>query len=272
MDRYMTGRDYDLITRNLPERLYSKTKGLWHIPFRDDYQQWVPQQYNIISDLEFLFPDCPDSTLPHIFDPFLKAYTESMILKRLSPRTCDIYLESFKRFLSQHAGSDINALSYRDLLNYLKVQAVQLHPTTLKQTIAALKFYYERTLGRDKMFFALAKHRKVKLSILHLPFCDLKELIVGIDSPGDKLLLFLVYHANIKLSDICTLPKDAAQVFNGQHHMPGNNEEAINYFKALVEECHKQYHLNTFLIENNGQAHSVATLKCKLYKILAPIT
>lgn len=374
IDRYIQGSDYDIITRNLPERLFSKTKGLWHIPFRHDYQQWVPRQYSIISDLEFVFPECPDNApppvaqmesergepsviikidtdkrrfyvdhgvnpvlfsalnhlkkgmwlskqknwvfvgknelymqivdliktvgfniekkyvsrpqstdskpintkarpqpikLPQTFHPILKAYSESLILKRMSPRTCEIYLENFKRFLSHHLDSDINALTYRDLLHYLKAQATKWHPTTLKQTIAAIKFYYERTLGRDKMFFALKEHKKVELSILHLPFYDLKELVDGIDSPGDRLLLFLVYHANIKLSEICTLPKDAADIFEKQFRMPGNNGLAINYFQTLVNHCHEQYHLNTYLVENNGEAHTVSSLKGKIYRILA---
>jgi site-specific recombinase XerD len=372
-DWYAKGSEYDLITRGLPGRLFSKTKGLWHIPFRHDYEQWVPQQYSLLSDLEIVFPDNPiikaprpekeepvnkkpsvlvkidkdkrrfyvdhgynpelfstfnqlkegtwltkqknwvftgkneiytqimkliktkgfnvekkfvsqphtnDITppqsqkqppikLPASFQPILKAYSETLILKRMSPRTCDIYLESFKRFLSHHLNSDINALSYRDLLNYLKVQAAQLHPTALKQTIASIKFYYERTLGRDKMFFALSEHKKVVLSILNLSFFDIKELINGIDSPGDKLLLFLVYHANIQLSEICKLPKDAFDIFDHKFCMPGNNAQANDYFKVLVEDCHKQYHLNTYLIENKGQAHTLSTLKGKIYRILA---
>jgi site-specific recombinase XerD len=372
-DWYAKGSEYDLITRGLPGRLFSKTKGLWHIPFRHDYQQWVPQQYRLLSDLEIVFPYNPiikaprpeikepankkpsvlvkidkdkrrfyvdhgynpelfstfnqmkegmwlskqknwvftgknelftqimeliktkgfnvekkyvsqppanDITppqsqkqppikLPASFQPILKAYSETLILKRMSPRTCDIYLESFKRFLSHHLNSDINALSYRDLLDYLKVQAAQLHPTALKQTIASIKFYYERTLGRDKMFFALAENRKVTLSILHLAFDELKKLINGIDSPGDKLLLFLVYHANIKLSEICKLPKDAHDIFENQFHMLGTDVDAVDYFKALVEECHKQYHLSSHLIENQNKPHSTITLKGKLYRILA---
>lgn len=207
--------------------------------------------------------------LPQSLQPFLKAYSESLTLKRMSPRTCDIYTECFKRFLSHHLSADINALSYHELLYYLKAQAAKMHPTALKQTIAAIKFYYERTLGRDKMFFALAERKKVALSILHLPFIDMKVLINGIESPGDKLLLFLVYHANINLSQICTLPKEAYNIFEHQFCMPGRNVAAIEYFQALVTECHKQYHLNTYLIENNGQAHTLTTLKGKIYRVLA---
>jgi site-specific recombinase XerD len=384
MDMYIPGSDYDLITRNLPERLYSQTRQLWHIPYRKDYQRWVPEQYRFISDLEFVFPDGTELTavmppvmpaqpvsetravaeypsfsvllkidtfkrrfyvdhgynpelfttfnkmkegmwlskqknwvftgknelykqvveiikakgfniektfvtrpssdhrthpkadkqqpllqLPPGFQPLLERYSETLLLKRMSPRTCEIYMECFKRFLSQHPDSDINALSYHELLHYLKAQAVKMHPTTLKQTIAAIKFYYERTLGRDKMFFSLSNSKKVPLSILHLPFYNLKELMGSIDSPGDRLLLFLVYHANIRLSEICSLPKMAHDIFSSQYRMPGNDEEAINYFKALVDECHQKYHLTTHLVENNGKDHTVATLKGKLYRILA---
>lgn len=209
-----------------------------------------------------------DLDFSHKIYPILEAFTESMILKRLSPGTRKIYLQGFKRFLSHHTDSDINTLRYRELLRYVKAQAVIMHPTKLKQTISALKFYYERTLGRDKMSFALAKDKKASLFTLYLPFNDLKELINGIDSPGDKLLLFLVYHANFRLSDICRLPKEAKGIFEHLFHMPGNDERAIQYFQGLVAECNKQYNQNTYLFENNGHAHNTSTLKGKLFRIL----
>jgi hypothetical protein len=198
----------------------------------------------------------------------LKAFTASMILKGLSQATRKIYLEGLKRFLSHHADSDINTLRYRDLLRYVKAQAVIMHPTKLKQTISAIKFYYEHTLGRDKMLFARAKNKKASLFILYLPLYDLKELIDPIDSPGDKLLLFLVYHANFRLSDICRLPKEAKGIFEHHFHMPGNDERAIQYFQELVAECNTQYNQTTYLFENKGHAYHTSTLKNKLFRIL----
>jgi hypothetical protein len=191
-----------------------------------------------------------------------------MILKGLSQATRKIYLEGFKIFLSHHADSDINTLRYRELLHYVKAQAVIMHPTKLKQTISAIKFYYEHTLGRDKMFFALEKNRKASLSTLYLPFYDLKELIDGIDSPGDKLLLYLVYHANFRLSDICRLPKEAKGIFEHHFHMPGNHRQSIQYFQNLVAECNRQYNQTTYLFENKGHAYHTSTLKNKLFRIL----
>ncbi|WP_162198196.1 tyrosine-type recombinase/integrase [Geofilum rubicundum] len=201
--------------------------------------------------------------------PIFEAFTESMILKRLSPVTRKIYLQGFKRFLSHHTGSDINKLCYGELLIFVKEQALLMHPTKLKQTISAIKFYYERTRGGDKMFFPLAKDKRASLFTLYLPFYDLKELLNGIDSPGDKLLLFLVYHANFKLRDICRLPKEVDGIFEHQFRLPGNDERAKQYFQELVSECNNQYRLNTYLIENKGQAHSLSTLKRKVFRVLS---
>jgi integrase len=210
-----------------------------------------------------------DPYLNHSHRHILEAFTESMILKRLSPGTRIIYLQGFKRFLSYHSDSDINKLCYGELLIFVKEQALIMHPTKLKQTISAIKYYYERTRGRDKMFFPLAKDKRTSLFTLYLPFYDLKELLNGIDSPGDKLLLFLVYHANLKLRDICRLPKEVYGIFEHQFRLPGNDEQAKQYFQELVSECNKQYRLNTYLIENKGQAHSLSTLKRKVFRILS---
>lgn len=209
------------------------------------------------------------SEIPQKFHPHLQAYIESMILRRLLPGTRDIYLKCFKKFLAHHLQADINALSHRMLLNYFKAQSVKRTPAGLKQSMSAIKFYYEHTLGRHKMCFALAKDKKPSLFTLFLPFYDLRDLIHPIDSPGDKLLLFLVYHANIPLSKICKLPKDAYDIFQNQLCMSGNDEPAIQYFQGLVSECKEQYRQNTYLIENKGRAHSLSTLKRKIFRILA---
>ncbi|WP_162198179.1 phage integrase N-terminal SAM-like domain-containing protein [Geofilum rubicundum] len=198
----------------------------------------------------------------------LKAFTKSMGMKGLSRATQNIYLKAFKGFLSHHFDSDINTLRYRELLRYVKAQGMIMHPTRLKQTVSAIKFYYERTLGREKMFFALAKNKEASLFTLYLPFYDLEKRVHGIDSPGDKLLLFLVYHANFKLSDICRLRKEAKDMFEHHFRMPGNDERAIQYFRRLVTECNKQYRQTTYLFENNGHAYNTSTLKSKLFRIL----
>lgn len=364
----LKGSKVDKVTRLLPNRQYSVTKKLWHIPYREDYKTWATSQFGNITEVAIIFPEkdiipkSPDFSLPkkkqivkikldkanrrfyvehgyspelfkaiesqkkgiwlkkqhnwvfrgtndlfikitglisqkgfewvtisvnppeesrprpdlpaspmlpdHLI-PIINTYTITLRIKRLSPNTQAIYTHWFKIFLNDHNESDIDNLSYYQLFSYIKQKSTELNETSLRHIIAAIKFYYERTLGREKMFFKLSDKYQVNKSTLYLPFDEISEIEKGIDSPGDRLLLFLVYHANVPLKEICSLPKDAETLFSETLKMPGNNQAAINYFVDLVAECKLRYNQNKYLVENHGKQHTIATLKGKLYKILS---
>ncbi len=208
------------------------------------------------------------TSLPENLNSAFEAYSQTLILKRLSPHTQVIYKGFFKQFLLANSHEDIEKIGYNDLYQYVKKQSLVLSETSLHQTVAAIKFYYERTLGRDKMFFYLSDKKAINRSTLFLPFHDIFEICRGIDSPGDRLLLFLVYHANIGLSTICKLPVNSEDMFTSDYRIAGDETMAIEYFKTLVTECRNKYQLSEFLIEDKGKAHTVQTISGKLFRIL----
>jgi site-specific recombinase XerD len=134
--------------------------------------------------------------------------------------------------------------------------------------MAAIKFYYERVLGRNKMFFNLDNSGKLELSPLYLNFNEIKEVCSGIQSASDKLLLFLVYHANVGITEISKLPVDNEGYFK-HNTLPGRNEQALRWYLELLES-HKRRTLNShYLFESQGKAFAPHKLKYKLYRIMS---
>ncbi len=207
-------------------------------------------------------------SIPGKFNKIFNAYKETLILRRMSESTKTIYSGFFKKFLSDNSEKDIENLGYNELYDYIKDKSEQLNETQMRQLIAAIKFYYERTLGRDKMFFYFSENKEIKKKNLHLSFHDIKLICEGIESPGDSLLLFLVYHANISFKDICSLPANSENIFDGKYRLPGNDEEAVEYYQTLAREVKNAYPQSKFLVSNNGNTHTEDTLKVKLYRIL----
>jgi site-specific recombinase XerD len=198
----------------------------------------------------------------------LEQYNNTLALKRMSHRTREIYRGFFIRFLRDHENMDIPNLTYKELFDYVKARSGVISQTALQQTVAAIKFYYERALKRDKMFFYLTEKKPIKKSLLYLPFQEIETLLERIQSPGDRLLIFLIYHANLKLSDICVLPKNAEPLFSTNFRLPGNDADAYAYLRELIKECDAQHDNNTNLFEFRRKPHSVETIKGKLYRIL----
>ncbi|MDG5800675.1 tyrosine-type recombinase/integrase [Marinilabiliaceae bacterium ANBcel2] len=381
-DAYLLDSDFNVITRGLPGRAYSKSLKCWHVPYRENYRHWLSEVYERVADLELVFSheeqlaerdEKPEKDMDAVVNSFVKSPTElgvadsisvasellarmsvdkvnkkfyvehsyhtsvfnalvrlnvgvyvsterrwvfpgdnviylqvldvlkgfgikpqvitlkksaeppalpagfellvrrfdeAMLLRRLSFRTQEVYKNCFLLFLKEYKGRVIEELTYSELYAYLKRKSVLLSTTQLKQMIAAVKFFYERTLGRDKMFFPLAEKTEVRKITLFLPYAEIRSLLDGIASPGDRMLLFLVYHANLPLNQICALSKDAENLFEEGCRMPGNNELALIYYTDLAAELKRTYDLETFFLEDKGVPYSVESLKVKLYRIL----
>ncbi len=195
-------------------------------------------------------------------------YEKMLVIKRMSPHTHEIYTGFFRKFLLDHRGADVKELSYQDIYRYLKQQAKRLSDTQVRQHIAAIKFFYERVMGRDKMYFFMKNEHPVKKQMLYLPLEELKGLLAGISSPADRMLLFLVYHANLKLSEIVKLPSKCRDLFETRYRLPGANEEANSYFQSIYDDFQLRDPHDRFLFEKKEAPCSVQDLKTKLYRIL----
>ncbi|MDG5800988.1 tyrosine-type recombinase/integrase [Marinilabiliaceae bacterium ANBcel2] len=360
-ERYIKDSPFDRITRNLPQRKYSKTKKLWHIPFQNNYKEWIKKQYESITDLEIIFPDDPDPSdrkkiqsktvvkitinkvencffVVHGYSPplfkallnlqngrwdknggkwifpgnndiykevikiienngytwtssnehsaleirknkwyknlsaeqkkILTSFKQTLVLKRMSQRTQEIYFTRFSYFLNDHPNTDINNLTYYDLQQYIYHLPSKLNQTLLHQTIAAIKFYYERTMGRGKMFFTVRKFKNISLKTLYLPLPEIILINDTVECPDDKMLLFLSYHANLNLTQILKIPANCHTLFTDKYKLPGSDQDAIDYFQKLADNVKKTTHPKQFLFEKDGHPYTLLSIKDKLYSIL----
>lgn len=358
--------EIDTITRSLPDRKYSSTRKLWHIPFRQDYKRYLSESYGATNEVQLIFPEeaepLPEEGItekvvrikidpeksrfyldhgydrqlfkkiadlkegvwakkernwvfrgdndlylriisllesngykweksyieafqihkdeqtnlvsiktlpvPSRFRNILQDYKKTLIIKRMSRNTMVIYEGFFRKFLIDHQEADIENLTYHQLHSYLKSLSGTLGETSLRQTIAAIKFYYERVMGRDKMFFYLSDKKPIQKKTLFIPFDELQGLIHGINSPADRLLLFLIYHAGISFKEISSIPVNAEDLFESKFRLPGNDPQAMAYYKLLVAECKQQHLPVEFLLEVKKKPYTAESLRIKLFRVL----
>ena len=371
--RYVRGGAIDICIKSLTDRRYSGSKKYWHIPFRDDYKDYLTMSFSKVSGVELVFEaevieeqvkeeksknkdalvvlkldqvnkkiyvEHPYS--PHLYNilsvtkkglwlkkqscwvfPYheknykalaalirksgyglketlvqnhstqakgksknnlinikkakelsfatkslLQTYSNTIILKRLSPHTRDIYVRFFILFLQDHKDADIENLSYTKIYEYIKKKKETLEHTQLKQTIAAIKFFYERVMDREKMFFYLQEKVNIQTGAVFIPFYDIKKLCDSISSPTDKMLIFLYFHVNLKFSEILEIPVRSRDLFSSDYRMPGANEQAIAYYQSIwddIQKAHRPYH---FLIEDKTRKYEEKELRQKIYRII----
>ena len=285
------------VVKKIPGRLWSKTMNCWHIPYRKDYiaylvaffkSQGLKPEEKIGDESPvnsrkienpwpnpneipgFYFDGQEEKKQRHILDDkgktSYKAFLQVMELKRLSVRTCEIYSRFFVEFLEKNKGKDIDQLSYRNLYDYVNQVTAGLSHTGLKQCISAIKFYYEKVLGRQRMFFNLRKEITVDCSVVHIPFYQLKKIIEKVTSSTDRLLLMLVYFLNLSEEEICSIQlKETVSLLN--HRQISNNNNIKGYFSILIKEHINKTSNRKYLFEdtNDQFVHEKLTWKIKLY-------
>ncbi|TLX72384.1 integrase [Labilibacter sediminis] len=197
-----------------------------------------------------------------------KTFVQTLQLKRMSPLTIRTYKKYFALFLIDNRGKAIPELSYRELYTYIKKKSGELTDTPFRQLIAAIKFYYENTLDKDRMFFNVKINTQLSFAMVHVPFLVITGIIESISSIADRMLLFLYFHGNFGFKEICELPSDAESLFTRSYRLPGQSEKSLNYFKALYNEFCDKFAPRNKLWEENQNEYSEQRIQEKLYRIM----
>ncbi len=198
----------------------------------------------------------------------LNTYSDTITLKRLSPNTRRVYVDFFTIFLGAHRGQDIERLTYKEIYSYVKSESKVLEGNQLNQSIAAIKFFYERVLDRDKMFFRLQTPAKIRIGPVFIPLDRLSKICEPVSLANDRLLLFLVFHLRMSYQDICDLTSDCKDHFMQLRRESGQKEEVLEYFAHLYDEIQANHHPKNYLFEVNEVGYKGKELQQKLFAVI----
>ena len=125
-------------------------------------------------------------------NPIVKTYIEALHIKNYSILTIESYLPHFREFILDFAKHDISKLQSYQIKNYVteKINNKDLSETQTKHLMSAVKFYYEKILGRDKIYFKFST-LKIDNSKIKITYTNITELITKISNDKEKLLFIL---------------------------------------------------------------------------------
>ena len=141
-----------------------------------------------------------------------KGYLELLKQKRYSESTLKTYSAYFKDFMHYFSERDLNTIQKEEINNYILslIQILFISGSEQNQRINAIKFYYEKVLGRDKELIRIERPRKERVLPDTLSKTDIKAILGNTSNIKHRCILELVYSAglrrnellNLKLSDI----------------------------------------------------------------------
>lgn len=137
----------------------------------------------------------------------LPAMEQHLKLKAYSKSTIKTYLGEVAQLLHLLKQAPADELTTDHLKRYLVFcfEKLMLKENTLHSRINALKFYYEQVLGREKFFWEIPRPKKHLILPKILNEAELGKLFKALPNLKHKAMLFTVYSAGLRVSELSAL-------------------------------------------------------------------
>lgn len=149
-------------------------------------------------------------------------YLEKLIQKRYSPNTIKTYTSYMRSFMEEFSDRSPGSVSPREINAYILrlIKTRNISSSQQNQRINAIKFYYEKVLGRKKAYYHLNRPKKEKGLPKILTVEEVELILKHCTNLKHKCILMTLYSGGLRRSELINLKitdidskKDADQNF-----------------------------------------------------------
>jgi site-specific recombinase XerD len=140
-------------------------------------------------------------------DEILRKYKELLIQKRYSYNTQKIYCNYFKDFVLYFEDKNLEKVSMEQINSYLLglIKTKNISISQQNQRINAIKFYYEKVLGKTKQYYEIHRPNRDKKLPKVLSKNEVKEILNSCNNIKHRCILMLIYSAGLRRSELINL-------------------------------------------------------------------
>lgn len=137
----------------------------------------------------------------------LNRLVEQLKLKAYSNNTLRTYRSEFLQLLQLLKQKPVDSLTPDDLRRYLvySLENKGISESTAHSRINALKFYFEKVLGRETFFFEIPRPKKPLVLPNVLSEQEIGRLFKALVNKKHKAMLFTIYSAGLRVSELVAL-------------------------------------------------------------------
>jgi len=141
-----------------------------------------------------------DETEP---DKICGEYLKSLMVKKYSPRTIDTYTSMLRLFMNYYKDRNIRSLGDEEIRDYLLylIDKKKVSASYQNQAINAIKYYYEKILGRETRTYYLSRPRPATRYPTVLSEEEVIQIIRHIDNLKHRMVISLIYSAGLRISE-----------------------------------------------------------------------
>lgn len=266
--------------RKKTQAKWSRTMGCWYIA-EDDFN--LNTFFSTFNDLAYIdYSDLKVRTQPinpgparrdysHRKDIELpKGYLELLKQKRYSQSTLQTYSAYFKDFMHYFSQRQLADIHIDEINEYilLLVSRDKISGSEQNQRINAIKFYYEKVLGLEKLYFNIERPRQTNHLPKVLSKAEIHQILNHCANLKHRCILSLIYSAGLRRSELIQLKitdilSDRLQIRVA--NAKGNKDRYSLLSEKLLKELRiyfKEYRPQYWLFEGNiaGKPYSATSI------------
>jgi integrase/recombinase XerD len=178
-----------------------------------------------------------------------KGYLEKLERERYGENTIKIYTHYFKDFVAEFAGKNLQEITKDEINAYILrlIQEKDISPSQQNQRINAIKFYFEKVLGRKSEYYDIGRPRKERKLPDVLSKEEIKRMIDATNNIKHKFLIALIYSCGLRRSEarqMKTEDIDAGRMLVKVKGAKGKKDRYVQLAKNTLE------YYNNYLKEN----------------------
>jgi integrase/recombinase XerD len=196
-------------------------------------------------------------------------YNRLLRLKNYSLNTINSYNHFFEKFLAHFHGKDVDSLTKEQITDFLYKESLKgMSYGYQNQLINAVKFYYEKVLGRKRDFYNLPRAKKPQKLPVVFSEEEITVLLNQVKNLKHKCILYLIYSAGLRISEAVSMKVadiDSTRnlvVIRGGKGKKDRNSLLSQKLLIMLREYYKEYRPKEFLFEGEtGGQYSVKSIQ-----------
>ena len=185
---------------------------------------------------------------------------EKLVIKRYSMSTMRAYRSCLELFFAHYPDRDPDSLGEEEVKAYLLdgINRKGWRESTQNSHVNAIKFYYEKVLGRSRMVYDIRARKAESLPGVFSQE-EVGRLFKAVTNLKHRSILMTIYSAGLRVSEVVNLRKADILTDRGQLFIRSGKGKKDRYtllsekLKPLLEEYLKEYKPSYWLFE--GQDH-----------------
>jgi len=188
---------------------WSISKNRWYINYSEKNLKTIYKTFKDIAEIDSTKID--KATLKEnrykIIKEIPEEYVNFLIRRRYSENTIKVYSSLFKEFVNFYADIEPDEITEDDIRKYQDylVKKRKISISTQNLAINAIKFYYEKVLGREKGDYYIERPRRENRLPEIISESELLKLLKATENIKHKTIITMLYSSGVRRGELLNL-------------------------------------------------------------------